>query len=173
MTAGSRSRGESVAASRVPGNPPVEVLPSKCDRIRVDPDDLLEWVTWGGGGLGGPLTRPAEKVALEVRRRLVTIQGAYENYGVVVDPGDLSVREEETAALRKSMMAARAAASKTLQYDKKGTIEELTASCLKETGLPAPRPQWELEPYGPHLSLPCVKDWYARMKEAKGWELQP
>lgn len=27
------------------------VLSSKCDHIRVDPGDLLESVTWGGGGL--------------------------------------------------------------------------------------------------------------------------
>lgn len=26
---------------------PTEILPSKCDHIRVDPGDPLEWVTWG------------------------------------------------------------------------------------------------------------------------------
>jgi 5-oxoprolinase (ATP-hydrolysing) len=169
---GSRSRKVLYRYSKSQESPPVEVLPSKCDHIRVDPDDLLEWVTWGGGGLGDPLTRPAEKVALEVRRRLVTIQGAYDNYGVIVNPDDLSVREAETRALRTSMMAARDAVGKAQQYDRGGTIEELTESCLKETGLPAPSPQWELEPYGPHMLLPYVKEWYARMKEARGWMLQ-
>ncbi|THC89051.1 hypothetical protein EYZ11_011500 [Aspergillus tanneri] len=168
---GSRSRKVLYRYSKSQENPPVEVLPSKCDHIRVDPNDLLEWVTWGGGGLGDPLTRPAEKVALEVRRRLVTIKGAYDNYGVVVDPNDLSVCEAETEALRKDMMAARDPAEKTLEYDRGGTMEELRKSCLKETGLPVPSPQWELEPYGPHVQLPYVKEWFLRMKEAKGWEL--
>jgi 5-oxoprolinase (ATP-hydrolysing) len=169
---GSRSRKVLYRYSKSKEKPPVEVLNSKCDHIRVDPDDLLEWVTWGGGGLGDPLTRPAEKVALEVRRRLVTIQGAYDNYGVVVDPENLSVREAETEALRKRMRAARDAVGKTQQYDRGGTIEELTESCLKETGFPAPSPQWDLEPYGPHMSLAYVKEWYARMRKTKGWVLQ-
>ena len=45
------------------------------------------------------------------------------------------------------MMAAWAAAGKILQYNREGIIEELAASYLKETRLPALRPQWELEPY--------------------------
>ncbi|ODM24511.1 hypothetical protein SI65_02101 [Aspergillus cristatus] len=65
----------------------VVILPSKCDHVRVNPGDLLEWTTWGGGGLGDPLTRPAEKVALEVQRNLVTIKGARTGYGVVLNDG--------------------------------------------------------------------------------------
>ncbi|KAL4886393.1 Hydantoinase B/oxoprolinase-domain-containing protein [Aspergillus karnatakaensis] len=152
--------------------PPTEILPSKCDHIRVDPGDLLEWVTWGGGGLGDPLTRPAEKVALEVRRRLVTIEGARDNYGVVVDSDDLSLNKAETESLRKSMAVSRnEAGPQTEGYDRGGSMEELRESCLKETGLPAPSPQWEKEPYGPHVGLPYVKEWYARMKEVRGWDL--
>ncbi|KAE8381930.1 Hydantoinase/oxoprolinase-domain-containing protein [Aspergillus bertholletiae] len=168
---GSRSRKILYRFSKSQENPPIEVLPSKCDHIRVDPDDLLEWVTWGGGGLGDPLTRPAEKVALEVRRRLVTIDGARNNYGVVVDPHDLSVCEEETVALRKSMKDARDVLGQVPEYDRGGTMEELRESCLRETGLPAPNPQWELDPYGPHMRLPYVRDWFTRMNEAKGWDL--
>jgi 5-oxoprolinase (ATP-hydrolysing) len=70
------------------------------------------------------------------------------------------------------MRAARDAVGKTQQYDRGGTIEELTESCLKETGFPAPSPQWDLEPYGPHMSLAYVKEWYARMRKTKGWVLQ-
>ncbi|KAE8369189.1 Hydantoinase B/oxoprolinase-domain-containing protein [Aspergillus caelatus] len=168
---GSRSRKILYRFSKSRESPPVEVLPSKCDHIRVDPDDLLEWVTWGGGGLGDPLTRPAEKVALEIRRRLVTVDGARNNYGVVVNPDDLSVCEEETVALRKSMKEARDALGQTPEYDRGGSMEELRESCLRETGLPAPSPQWELDPYGPHVRLPYVRDWFTRMKEVKGWEL--
>ncbi|KAL2834324.1 Hydantoinase/oxoprolinase-domain-containing protein [Aspergillus cavernicola] len=153
------------------GDPGAEILPSKCDYIRVDPGDLLEWVTWGGGGLGDPLTRAAEKVALDVRRRLVTINGAHDNYGVVVNPDDLSLNETETEALRKTLIAAHDAVGKVTAYDRGGSLAELKESCLKETGLPAPSPQWEAELYGPHMSLPYVKEWYARMNEVKGWEL--
>lgn len=168
---GSRSRKILYRFSKSRENPPVEILPSKCDHIRVDPDDLLEWVTWGGGGLGDPLTRPAEKVALEIRRKLVTIDGARNNYGVVVDPDDLSVCEEETVVLRKSMKDARDTQGQVPEYDRGGSMEELRDSCLRETGLPAPSPQWELDPYGPHVRLPYVRDWFTRMKEVKGWEL--
>ncbi|KAL4899531.1 hypothetical protein BDW74DRAFT_189018 [Aspergillus multicolor] len=166
---GARSRKILYRYSKSQDAPPVEVLPSKCDHIRVDPGDLLEWITWGGGGLGDPLTRPAEKVALEVRRRLVTIQGARDNYGVVVNPESLAVDEAETEALRKSVMAARGEVDQG--YDRGGSLEELAESCLKETGLAPPSPQWDQELYGPHVALPYVQDWYSRMKEVKGWGL--
>lgn len=35
-----------------------ELLPSKCDRIQVQPGDVLHFDTWGGGGWGDPLARP-------------------------------------------------------------------------------------------------------------------
>ncbi|KAF5863323.1 hypothetical protein ETB97_010323 [Aspergillus alliaceus] len=168
---GSRSRKVLYRYSKSREKPPVEILPSKCDHIRVDPDDLLEWVTWGGGGLGDPLTRPAEKVALEVRRRLVTIDGARKNYGVVVSPSDLSVCEEETVALRKSLKNVRDTLGQDSEYDRGGSLDELRDSCLKETGIAPPSPQWELDPYGPHVRLPYVRDWFTRMREVKGWTL--
>ncbi|KAK7509908.1 uncharacterized protein IWZ02DRAFT_494858 [Phyllosticta citriasiana] len=68
-----------------------EILPSKMDHLDVQPGDVLEWVTWGGGGLGDPLTRPAETVALEVHRGLVTLPGARDKYGVVVNAADFSL----------------------------------------------------------------------------------
>ncbi|KAL2867417.1 Hydantoinase/oxoprolinase-domain-containing protein [Aspergillus lucknowensis] len=168
---GSRSRKVLYRYSKGEVDPPVEVLPSKCDHVRVDPGDLLEWVTWGGGGLGDPLTRPAEKVALEVRRKLVTVKGARENYGVVVSSDDLSLDAGETKALRKRLAAARDAAGADQGYDRGGSIDELRASCLEETGLPPPSPQWEGELYGPHVRIPYVQEWYAKMKEVGGWAL--
>ncbi|THC96896.1 hypothetical protein EYZ11_003613 [Aspergillus tanneri] len=102
----------------------------------------------------------------------VTIKGARDNYGVVIDPADLRVCEAEIEVLRKDIKAARDPAGKALEYDRGGTIEELRKSCLKETGLPAPSPQWELDPYGPHMQIPYVKERFLQMKEAKGWKLQ-
>ena len=59
-----------------------------------------------------------------------------------------------------------------LSYDRGGSMRELMARCEEETGLPAPRPQWEKNPYGPHVGLPYVKDWYAKMREEglEGWK---
>lgn len=62
--------------------------------------DLLEWQTWGGGGLRDPLMRPATTVALEVKRKLVTVQGAKTNYGVVINGETLELDEAATETLR-------------------------------------------------------------------------
>lgn len=54
----------------------------------------------GGGGYGDPFLRPAEKVARDVKNGVVTVAGARNNYGVVVDPGTLRVDSGATAELR-------------------------------------------------------------------------
>lgn len=168
---GQRSHKVLYRYSRSPTNPPTSILPSKCDHIRVDPDDLLEWVTWGGGGLGDPLTRPPEKVALEVRRKLVTVDGARAGYGVVVDGEDLEVNQAATEELRGKLRSEREGSGQVFTYDRGGSLEELRARCLEETGLEPPVPQWEIEPYGPHVALEYVREWYANMKASNGWSL--
>ena len=166
------------------------LVTSKCDYLRVYPGmfeplldayrclvlmmytgDVLEWITWGGGGLGDPLTRPAALVALEVHRRLVTLSGAAKNYGVVVNPSDFNVDEEATTALRAKMTEERGPLD-TNGYNRGGTITELMAKCEEETGLKSPKPQWDKRPYGPHTGLEYVKEWYAKMgKEGMGgWD---
>lgn len=168
---GQRSR--KVLYRRQSGNTTPEILPSKCDHVRVDPGDLLEWVTWGGGGLGDPLTRPAEKVALEARRKLVTVEGARRGYGVVVSPEGFAVNEAETDELRTQMRLERAQLGEEAPvYDRGGSIEELSRTAVEETGLQAPLPQWEMELYGPHVALEYVQNWYAQMKQQGGWALQ-
>lgn len=159
------------------------VLPSKADHIRVDPGDCLEYITWGGGGLGDPLTRPAAKVALDVHRKLVTLQGARENYGVVVDPKDFTVEEGATAARRREMrVGGRGKGAREMSteggveeraYNRGGSLEELVARCVEETGQRAPRPQWVGEPWGPHVGLGYVRVWYERMRERgyEGWDV--
>lgn len=126
--------------------------------------DLLEWQTWGGGGLGDPLTRPAETVALEVKRKLVTIEGAKKNYGVVIDPSTLEVNSTATETLRADIEKAEAGKEAPL-YDRGGTVAELVARCKEETGFEPPRPQWEDEIYGPHVALPYVQEWYKKGRE--------
>ncbi|KAF4535029.1 Hydantoinase/oxoprolinase [Lasiodiplodia theobromae] len=145
--------------------PKYEPLPSKMDHLRVKPGDVLEWVTWGGGGLNDPLTRPPEIVALEVHRKLVTLDGARKNYGVVVRPGDFTVDEEATEKLREETKRARPTEWGKDSYNRGGTMKELIERCEEETGMKAPRPQWEEDPYGPHMARPYVKQWFEEMRK--------
>ena len=109
------------------------ILPSKCDDIEVEPGDLLHYDTWGGGGWGDPTERPQEAVGLDVRRGLISVEGA-ERYGVLCAANG-EVDAGGTAALRASMRASRGA---PLLFNTGGTVEELRARCEQETGLPAP-----------------------------------
>ncbi|MFF4241491.1 hydantoinase B/oxoprolinase family protein [Actinomadura geliboluensis] len=113
-----------------------EVLPSKIHDVPVAPGDVLHFVTWGGGGWGDPLARPAELVATEVLRGLVTAEGARDGYGVVcTDDGVLD--EGATELLRAKMAAER---TEIPVFDMGPPLEEILARCEEETGLPAPRP---------------------------------
>ena len=99
----------------------------------------MHYVTWGGGGWGDPLERDAEKVALEVKRGLVTRDGA-RSYGVVLDD-DFGIDEAATTALRENMRAARGEVS---LFDFGPSIDELRTNSEAETGLPAPiQPVWD------------------------------
>ena len=112
-----------------------EVLPSKCDHVRVEPDDVLHYVTWGGGGWGDPYERDPELVAKEADRGLVTREGG-RRYGVVLDD-DLGVDVVATEKLRARLREQR---GEPAVFDFGPPIEELRARCLEETGLPAPEP---------------------------------
>jgi N-methylhydantoinase B len=111
-----------------------EWLPSKCDRIQVQPGDLLYFNTWGGGGWGDPLKREPAKVAADVLRGLVSFEGA-KRYGVVVGAAG-AVDEAATNKLREEMAAKRAPLE---LFNRGGTIEELKARALEETHLPPPK----------------------------------
>jgi N-methylhydantoinase B len=118
-----------------------EVVPSKVDRLHVEPGDILYFDTWGGGGWGDPLARPLDQVLADVRDGLVSIEGA-RRYGAVID-ADFVVQLEASALLR-SQLAGKRGAMKSFDFG--GTIEELLARCLEDTGLPAPQkplpPSW-------------------------------
>ncbi len=112
----------------------VENLPSKCDRIVVKENDLLYFNTWGGGGCGDPLQRPAERVAFDVKAGLVTVEGA-RRYGVVLDE-NMVVDEKKTSALRSRMAKKR---GKPPIFDFGGSVDELKSRCKRETGHEPPR----------------------------------
>jgi N-methylhydantoinase B len=111
-----------------------EWLPSKCDRIQVQPGDQLYFNTWGGGGWGDPLKREPAKVATDVLRGLVSVEGA-KRYGVVVNAAGV-VDEAATKKLRDEMSAKRPPLE---LFNRGGTIEELKARALEETHLPPPK----------------------------------
>lgn len=114
-----------------------QMLPSKCDNIRVSAGDLLLFDTWGGGGWGDPFKRDPAKVLTDVRRGLVSVDGA-RRYGVVIvnDAVDRAATDE----LRAALIDARGPVP---LFDRGGSLEELKARCLEETGLPAPAtPTW-------------------------------
>ncbi len=113
-----------------------EVLPSKCHDVPVAPGDLLHFVTWGGGGWGDPLERDPDLVGLEIRRGLVTADGA-QRYGVVAD-ADGTVDRAATEALRTKRREDRTGPLPV--FDMGPPVEELLARCEEETGLPAPTP---------------------------------
>jgi N-methylhydantoinase B len=116
----------------------VLTLPSKCDGVQVGKDDRLEFITWGGGGWGDPLARDPELVGLEIRRGLVSVAGA-RAYGVVADSKGV-IDEEATTSLRADLRANR---NEIPVFNRGPSIEALRASCLAETGLPAPlQPVW-------------------------------
>jgi N-methylhydantoinase B len=112
-----------------------ENIPSKCDRVAVSPGDILHFNTWGGGGWGDPLKRPAEKVLADVKRGLVTVEGA-KRYGVVIK-GD-AVDEKATDKLREQMAKKR---GDTKLFDRGfENLDELKRRAKAETGFEPPKP---------------------------------
>ncbi|WP_026376555.1 hydantoinase B/oxoprolinase family protein [Aestuariibacter salexigens] len=110
-----------------------QILPAKCDDIEVRAGDLLYFDTWGGGGWGDPYQRDPQLVLADVHRDLVSIEGA-KRYGVVITE-DLTVDEAATQALRKTLSEQR---GDTQLFNKGGSMDEIKARCLEETGLEPP-----------------------------------
>lgn len=85
-----------------PGTPDAKRL-GNIDTAVLQPGDVLEIQSAGGGGRGSPLEREPERVVLDVVRGYVSVEAAARDYGVVVVDGTLDA--EETAKLRASMTA--------------------------------------------------------------------
>ena len=111
----------------------VEILPSKCDDVKVKEGDVLYFDTWGGGGWGDPLKRDPALVLADVKRSLATVEGA-KDYGVVITKG--AVDEAATKALREEIAASRPA--ELPLFNNGPPMEEILANCKAETGLDAP-----------------------------------
>jgi N-methylhydantoinase B len=62
-------------------------------RTILNKGDAVRMITSTGGGYGSPMKREPERVALDVKNGYITPEQAEEDYGVIVDSADFSVRE--------------------------------------------------------------------------------
>ena len=117
-----------------------QLLPSKTDRVKVEPGDLLVYETWGGGGCGDPFEREPAKVAFDVEAGLVSEEGA-RRYGVVLKNGRVDGDGDESAARADGARSAARRRSSTAAFS---DIAELKSRCKAETGLEPPAaPQFQ------------------------------
>ena len=72
-------------------------------RYLIPPGSEVSSSTNGGGGWGNPLEREPERVQADVRDGYVSFEKAREDYGVVLDPLDLTIDPDATAKLRAAM----------------------------------------------------------------------
>jgi len=63
-------------------------------------ETIQTWVS-GGGGVGSPLERATEAVLKDVIDEIVSLEGAQEDYGVIIDSETLVIDERATELLRK------------------------------------------------------------------------
>ena len=84
-----------------PGTENVELPRQTHMHLEVKPGDRIFHAISGSGGHGDPWEREPEKVLADVKDEKVTIAGAWEQYGVVIDPQSLSVNWEKTVQLRQ------------------------------------------------------------------------
>src|SRR5262245_35248016 len=76
-------------------------IPPTSDGIHLKRDDLLRLITCGGGGWGDPYSRELALVQQDVARGFVSVKGALEDYGVVLDPGTLELDKIATEKRRE------------------------------------------------------------------------
>jgi len=70
------------------------------------PGETVTNLNPGGGGYGDPFERPIEKIVSDVKNGLVSIDGARNDYGVVItDPKTLDVDTTATNRLRNGPRA--------------------------------------------------------------------
>jgi len=111
-----------------------EILPSKFIDVPVFPGDVLHYITWGGGGWGDALLRDPELLSLEIRRGLVSVEGAL-RYGVVCNE-DGVVDDAATKKLRDKLASERVYPLPT--FNMGPPLATILERAFEETGLHAP-----------------------------------
>jgi len=83
------------------------VLPGQAYlHIDIQPGDTIEHRVNGCGGFGNPFERDPVHVLADVRDDRMTIEGAFKQYGVVIDKSRMAVDEAKTRAARSAQQAA-------------------------------------------------------------------
>jgi N-methylhydantoinase B len=92
-----------------PGGPAEREVDALADAEPVRAGEVIRIRTTGGGGWGDPLDRPYAEVQRDVRWRKVSVDGAADDYGVVVigEVDDAVVDEAASNALRTHLRSAR------------------------------------------------------------------
>lgn len=90
-----------------PGTPQEREIPPVGDGVQLKRGDLLRLMTCGGGGWGDPLARDPVLVQQDVARGFASIQGALEDYGVVLDSSSLEIDKAATEERRHQQGKAR------------------------------------------------------------------
>ena len=84
-----------------PGTPHERVLPTMpMEAIKLRKGDVFRHVSAGGGGFGSPCDREPASVLEDVREGKVSLAGAREQYGIVVDNMSFAIDERQTDQLR-------------------------------------------------------------------------
>ncbi|MEN1968828.1 hydantoinase B/oxoprolinase family protein [Lentibacillus sp. N15] len=87
------------------GTPQAEKVDETSFAVKMPPGGIIQFYRAGGGGWGNPLERDVDAVLEDVKNGYVTIQGAYEEYGVVINKEDLTVDGDETEKIRSERRA--------------------------------------------------------------------
>ncbi len=78
----------------------VREVVTKNSIITIKPGERVTNMNPGGGGYGNPKQRPIEAVLRDVRDRIVSIEAARDEYGVIIDPATARVDMAATHKLR-------------------------------------------------------------------------
>jgi N-methylhydantoinase B len=94
-----------------PGGPRERVVDALADGEPVRAGEVIRIRTTGGGGWGDPLDRDVAAVVADVRDGKVSVAGARDDYGVVIneDAAEPAADRAATAELRRQMRAGRPA----------------------------------------------------------------
>ncbi|HXH08721.1 MAG TPA: hydantoinase B/oxoprolinase family protein [Alphaproteobacteria bacterium] len=84
-----------------PGTPEEREISPVGDGVQLRRGDVIRLMTCGGGGWGDPYTRDPLLVQQDVARGFVSVQGALEDYGVVLDPHTFDIDKAATEERRK------------------------------------------------------------------------
>ena len=77
------------------------------DIVPVEPGDFFATECGGGGGVGHPLDRDADKVAWDALNEYISLKKARDVYGVVIEPETFKIDYQATEKLRKTKRRAK------------------------------------------------------------------